>query len=613
MKRLLLALAATVTILLVGLGFPALAQGANGDTMTRFDVAASLQDDGTLTVTQTVDVTYAGSSSHGPYFFFITRQEYSGSQDRAYEYSNITVTSPTGAPANLQTTTEDGYISLRVGSASQTVSGVQTYVLSYTIKGGLNANVEESGMDELYWNVIGTGYELPISNISVTITSGHDVKDATCYYGSDYNVACTSHSSSGTSATYTQSSLSPGQGLAVVAGWPSGTYSDSKILVDKPATTYGIHGNGLFSLIAAGVLSLLSVFGVGRLSRAGRDEQFAGVAPGTLPFKGEEPDIVRAEVKDAAVEFAPPKGVPARLVGAIAREGTAKEDVTAAIVALAVAGHLHMTQDSKKHFTLTRTNADLRGLNPTDRRLYDLLLGGAKSVSSDTISSEDFYTSYSAMETTIDTEFNAQNWYKTPPNAVVNRYRVGGLAIAIGGPLLSWFLGEFLAVVGWGGLGWLAVPCVIIGLGMTVMAKRMPVRTPIGSVVAVQAIGFRKYLETAEADQIKWEEGQDIFSEYLPYAIAFGCADRWAKIFEDLAASGAPVPQPTWYTGYGYGHGYGWGSINNSIGNIGDSFASSVQEHAQAQMQASGGSSGGSGFSGGGGGGGFGGGGGGTW
>jgi uncharacterized membrane protein len=128
-----------------------------------------------------------------------------------------------------------------------------------------------------------------------------------------------------------------------------------------------------------------------------------------------------------------------------------------------------------------------------------------------------------------------------------------------------------------------------------------------------QALGFKQYLETAEADQIKWEEGQDIFSRYLPYAIAYGCADRWAKIFADLAARGVPITQPTWYIGPGYGYGYGaaWGAGGfDSIISTLDGFSSSA---ATAMTAATAGSSGGSGFSGGGFGGGGGGGGGGSW
>ena len=64
-------------------------------------------------------------------------------------------------------------------------------------------------------------------------------------------------------------------------------------------------------------------------------------------------------------------------------------------------------------------------------------------------------------------------------------------------------------------------------------------RTAEGSAVLAQSEGFKQYLETAEADQIRFEEAQDVFSRYLPYAIVFGVADRWAAAFEEVAEAAA--------------------------------------------------------------------------
>ena len=65
-----------------------------------------------------------------------------------------------------------------------------------------------------------------------------------------------------------------------------------------------------------------------------------------------------------------------------------------------------------------------------------------------------------------------------------------------------------------------------------------------------QVEGFKTYLATAEADQLKFEEGEDIFSKYLPWAIIFELADRWAKICGDLVAMGRlPNETPYWYIG----------------------------------------------------------------
>lgn len=124
----------------------------------------------------------------------------------------------------------------------------------------------------------------------------------------------------------------------------------------------------------------------------------------------------------------------------------------------------------------------------------------------------------------------------------------------------------------------------------------------------IQTLGFLHYLETAEADQIRFEEGEDLFSRYLPYAIAFGVAERWAKVFAELAARGYDVPNPVWYVGvhpFAFA-GAGGTSFADSLGAFSDAATSSM-------TAATAGSSGGSGMSSGFAGGGVGGGGGGGW
>jgi uncharacterized membrane protein len=121
--------------------------------------------------------------------------------------------------------------------------------------------------------------------------------------------------------------------------------------------------------------------------------------------------------------------------------------------------------------------------------------------------------------------------------------------------------------------------------------------------VYAQSLGFRKYLETAEASQIRFEEASAIFSRYLPYAIVFGVADRWAgtfqKVAEAAAAAGSPLLMPSWYI-YSGAMFPDFSSIADGAG----SFASSAGGTfaATASSGSSGGSAfGGGGFSGGGG------------
>ena len=46
-----------------------------------------------------------------------------------------------------------------------------------------------------------------------------------------------------------------------------------------------------------------------------------------------------------------------------------------------------------------------------------------------------------------------------------------------------------------------------------------------------RVLGFRLYIDTAEKDRQQFNERADIFATYLPYAIVFGCAEKWARVF----------------------------------------------------------------------------------
>ncbi len=145
---------------------------------------------------------------------------------------------------------------------------------------------------------------------------------------------------------------------------------------------------------------------------------------------------------------------------------------------------------------------------------------------------------------------------------------LGLLLVAIGAGL-----GFALGLVGFGLIG---VAVAICGLAMMALNNRFGSRTANGSAVLAQAKGFELYLTTAEADQIKFEEGIDIFSRYLPYAIVFGVADRWTKIFEQLAAQGRYVADNSWYLGYGYGTFFSSG-FTSSLDQLASTMSTSMQ------------------------------------
>ena len=148
---------------------------------------------------------------------------------------------------------------------------------------------------------------------------------------------------------------------------------------------------------------------------------------------------------------------------------------------------------------------------------------------------------------------------------------------------------------------------ILVTVAVIRIKLRRGQRTAEGRAVTDQVEGFKTYLATAEADQLRFEEGEDIFSKYLPWAIVFELADRWAKICGDLVAMGRlPDATPYWYVGSYHMGAFNTGFLTSSL----TSAATPAPSSGSSGSGFGGGSSfGGGGFSGGGGGGG----GGGSW
>lgn len=101
---------------------------------------------------------------------------------------------------------------------------------------------------------------------------------------------------------------------------------------------------------------------------------------------------------------------------------------------------------------------------------------------------------------------------------------------------------------------------------------------------------------------------ENLYTSYLPWAVAFGCADQWAAKFQ--IETGQPPPLPSYFNGNGDDLRQTTGML--PIATMVDDFDTTVGKaiSAYAATQVSSSSSSSSGFSGGGGGGG---GGGGSW
>ncbi len=497
----------------------------------------------------------------------------------------------------MLTEEEWGNLLIRVGSENRTYTGVQSYTVNYTIRGLLAPRNAQSGLDEFNWNVIGTGWEVPINSVTATVTGPVAVTRVACFARSFFDQSpCDSAQMDGNTATFRHGRLGENEPLQIVAGFPAGTFTNA-----EPRLTTRYHIGNMFPVtpVTGGLTAALTALGLGfliqRTRRGSRDQVYLGLTPGISPAPGQEAMIgTGASNAPVAVQFSPPAGARPGELGVLTDHTADNTDITATMIDLAVRGYLRIEQTGKKDWTFTKL-AGSEGLISYEKHLFNRLFSDGDVVETDDLKDKSYADVLTGTRSRLyDRVTKELRWFTRNPSAVRGVAILAGIGLVVGGGLV----GVLLGFVGFGLLG---LAGVITGIGVLIANNRFGARTAEGSAVLAQTKGFELYLSTAEAEQIKFEEGIDIFSRYLPYAIIFGVADRWTKVFQQLEAEGRYTPTTGWYVGYGYG------SLSNGFASSMDQLASRMTSSLQSATAAS---SGGSGFSGGGG---FGGGGGGGW
>lgn len=592
------------------------ASAATGERIRTFDATLAIQADASVRVSERIEYDFGAESRRGIFRVIPVLDRFDDTYDREIQINDVTVSSPSGAPSQLSIETSGGAERFRIGDPDRAVTGVQTYLIQYTVVGAMNAFDQQ---DELFWNVTGLDWEVPIDVATARVSAPADIARITCFTGAAGSTApCTSSRVNGANAVFAEQGLAPGAGLTVVVALPKGAVDvPAPLLVERTSLARSFSLTPATISLALLVL-VLAVGGVLRLAwTQGRDKRYVGQVPGLEPPPGASgiEETVPAFGKDAvAVEFAPPPEVRPGIIGTLIDEQANVLDVTATVIDLAVRGFLRIEEVPKEGWF---GKADWRfiPLKPADdtmlayeRRLLTAITSRTDNLLS--VVAKDAAAELQKVQTDLYNEVVVRKWFRGRPDYVRVQWAFLGGVLAGFGAVITWALAR------WTTFGLVGIGIVLAGIVMLVASRRMPARTGRGSAVLTRTQGFRNYIVTAEANQIRFEEREQVFSRYLPYAMVFGEAERWTKTFAAAgfgAAAGAAV-------GVGATSGIPWilpwyvGANGFSMNNFGDAISAFTVTTAGSISAAASASSGSSGFGGGGfSGGGFGGGGGGSW
>lgn len=550
-------------------------------TIERFHSDIVVNEDAKIRVTETIDVKF-DRPRHGIYreIPFRYRDDLGRTVRRPIRV--LAVTNGAGSNWPYQVSKSGSVVHIRIGHPRRFVDGRRTYVITYEVE---NALLFLKDYDELYWNVTGNFWKAPIREASAEVTLAVRGQNRSslgaCYtgvYGSSES-ECSVEPSGNKAKFLAKRRLRTGEGLTIAFGWDKG-------LVREPSSlrrflwAVEFEENWVFLLPVLVLVGMLV-----RWYRRGRDPR----------------------VKESlAVQYEPPKHDSKPLcpgeVGTLVDEKLDGRDLTASIVGLAVKGYLQIEETKREGLLFDRTDYTLRRVRAADAHLSRFeseLLNGLFPHQEPLTRVSDlrnrFYVHIPILKKTLYGELVKKGYFSANPESVRHRYVAGGFAAIVFGSLGLFFLS--------GSVPKAVVASLLSAVPIFILGRVMPAKTREGALARWHILGFQEFLNRAEKDRLERMKDHDLFSKYLPYAMALDVTENWAKAFEGIYQN-----PPRWYvspTPFPMFHPYGF---SHSLQSLSSDLSSAVFS-APRGSGVGGGGGGGGGFSGGG----AGGGGGGSW
>ena len=527
-----------------------------------FDAQIRVNRDASIDVTETIAARFVGSYNG---LFRTIPITYRNAQGLNWTLGVSLQSARDDAGRNLRTETsrEGANIKFKVWIPGA-MNATRTLVLRYHATNGLRFFDEH---DELYWNVTGDQWEVPIraATAEITLPPGATGLRAIAFngmYGSTARDARVTIDGNVVRIVMPHA-LDYHEGLTAVVGWDKGLVT-APTAADRALDTASSNWPLLIPIP-------VFLFAFWRWRRSGRD-------PRRRPI---------------AVQYEPPANVSPAECGTLLDNSADMRDITATLVDLAVRGYMRIEeQQNPKLFGLFGGGTSYtfhrlkpaEGLTPHERVVFDGIFGlHGDQVQLDELKDE-FYKQLSPIRDAIFTQLTGSGFYQRRPDKVKQTW----IGCGIGAAVLIGVGGSFVAAA------FLLTPvsfiiaAVVSGIILLIFAQIMPARTDAGSRALEHVLGFEEFLRRVESDNLKRIilNHPEMFDKYLPYAMAFGVERQFARAFE-----GIYTEPPRWYVGPSV--------MNFNVGHFSSSM-SHLSTVAATTMSSSPRSSSGSGFGGGG-------------
>jgi uncharacterized membrane protein len=551
-------------------------------TINKFHSDIMIDKDSSVIVKETIDVEFH-ESRHGIYREIPFKYRDDSGEVITTPIRVLSVKDEAEKPWKYQVKKIGPTLHIKIGDVKRYVDGHQTYVVTYEVE---NVVLFFNDHDELYWNVTGNYWKAPIKEASaaVSLTTPKKSKNlmVTGYEGAQGSrEECGYETYGDLGKFFTKRNLNVGEGLTIAFGWDKG-------LVFPPSSwkkfmwAINPRENWVFLLTIFSFIYMVTLW-----YQKGRDPK------------------VRESV---TVMYEPPqydkKPLTPAEVGTLIDEKLDPRDITSTIVGLAAKGYIKIEETKKeglifdsKDYYLKKVKGPEENLTLFEKELMEDLFPAYQPGIFVSELKNKFYANLPALKKTLYEELVRKKYFLANPEKVRSSYIIAAFIVSV-------FLIVALMILGSDSGGKNFVAGLLTGIPVFAFGRVMPAKTRTGAKAHMDILGFQEFMNRAEKDKLERMGDKNLFSKFLPYAIALDVADNWARAFEGIYQE-----PPDWYVSPGGFRTFTPYAFTHSFNSMTSSLGSAMYSAPRGSGSGGGGGFGGGGSSGGG----FGGGGGGSW
>ena len=536
----------------------------NDYTITNYDIDMTVNEDNTFDIVEKISV-YFNISKHGIYRKIplknsVNRLDGTSTSNKA-KITNIKVN------AEYSVSQENGYKTIKIGSANTTLTGAHTYIIKYRYNIGKDP-LKDS--DELYYNLIGTEWDTDIEKVNFKISMPKEFDSSSLGFSSGYYSTADSSnvvfSVNGNEISgFTKKELFAGQALTVRLTLPEGYFVEQKESLTFP----------IIIILLGGICIAISYY---IWQKYGKDRN-------PIP----------------TVEFYPPEGYNSAELEFLYKGTAGNQGIISLLIYLADKGYIKIEEtEEKKVFGNSKgvkiyKQKEYDGNNSAEAKFFNGLFKNKDTVTIADLQ-ERFYLTINDIKSQINSKENKEKIFEKKASklaiipiimaivifcliTIIPFVSIGeteslifalvfpGLGLGI---MLSMLLNKNTKItvkifaIFWGilfgGIPLLSfvLPVIIdsptylityiIGIGfmivLAIFASIIPKRTEYGTDMLGKIMGFKNFLETAEKPKLEAlvMENPSYFFNILPYTYALGISSKWIKQFESIA-----IETPDWY------------------------------------------------------------------